>query len=220
MSALGEWDESAPVDSPAPPPAAVAVTKDIIDAIIAAEVRQQVRKTIQPIVAEAIATILTPARLAELRDLARQATETELSPPARAELPPAAEPPPLYYGSVEEFVREMIVPVFCRAVGERAARRWQAAWWQSTEAIIRLEALWRAWEHLRLDPGTGMSIWLRDHADHHLTVLMDPDGPWAKSNDSARPGEPLPYEAPPEGLFVDVRIPKPADLGPGKLIVT
>ena len=70
----------------------------------------------------------------------------------------------------------MIVPVFRRQVGVRAARRWAAEWWRDAEAIVRLEALWRSWEHLRLDPATGMSVWLRDHADHHLAALMDPDG--------------------------------------------
>lgn len=59
--------------------------------------------------------------------------------------------------------------------------------------------------HLRLDPVTGVSVWLRDHADHHLAVLMDPDGPFKKSVDEARPGESLPYTAQPEGLFSDVR---------------
>jgi hypothetical protein len=48
-------------------------------------------------------------------------------------------------------------------------------------------------------------VWLRDHADHHLGVLMSPTGPWALSKDTAGPDEPLPYEAPPEGLFPDVR---------------
>ncbi|MGV0111135.1 DUF4913 domain-containing protein [Arthrobacter sp. CP30] len=32
-------------------------------------------------------------------------------------------------------------------------------------AVSRLNALWRAWETLRLDPGTGMSDWWRIHAD-------------------------------------------------------
>lgn len=50
-----------------------------------------------------------------------------------------------------------------------------------------------------------MSVWLRDHADHHLAVLMDPDGPFKKSVDETRPGEPLPCTAPPEGLFPDAR---------------
>lgn len=114
-------------------------------------------------------------------------------------------PPPLYYGSVDEFVREMITPVFRRKVGERAALHWSARWWESAEAVIRLEALWRSWEHLRLDPATGMSVWLRDHADHHLSILMGPDGPFAVCGDAARASEPLPYEAPPAGLFPDVR---------------
>lgn len=117
------------------------------------------------------------------------------------------EPPPLYFGSVDEFVREFICPIFRRNVGEegRADYRWSARWWESAEAITRLEAIWRAWEHLRLDPATGISVWLRDHADHHLSILMSPTGPFARSKDTARPEEPLPYEPPPAGLFPDVR---------------
>lgn len=67
------------------------------------------------------------------------------------------------------------------------------------------EALWRAWEHLRLDPATGMSVWLRDHADHHLGVLFSEHGPFAKATDESSHGTPLPYTPPPEGLFPDVR---------------
>lgn len=107
------------------------------------------------------------------------------------------------------------MPVFSRQVGDRAARRWSAEWWRNPEAIVRLEALWRSWEHLRLDPATGMSVWLRDHADHHLGVLWGTEGPFAKSTDQARPGEPLPYTAPPEGLFPDVRAAVTID-GPGE----
>ena len=125
---------------------------------------------------------------------------------------PAAEPrtdpgPGLCYGSVDEFVREYVCKMFRRNVGEtgRADYRWSARWWESAEAITRLEALWRSWEHLRLDPATGMSVWLRDHADHHLGVLMSPSGPWSASRDTAGPGQPLPYEPPPLGLFTDVR---------------
>lgn len=35
-----------------------------------------------------------------------------------------------------------------------------------------MEALWRAWEHLRLDGATGISVWWKDHADHHMSVLL------------------------------------------------
>lgn len=116
---------------------------------------------------------------------------------------PVPAGPPLCYGSLDEFVREVIVPIFGRDVGEkgRAELRWSARWWESAEAIMRLEALWRSWEHLRLDPATGMSVWLRDHLDHHLGALMSPMGPFAASTDTSRVGEPLIYEPPPRGLF-------------------
>ncbi len=92
---------------------------------------------------------------------------------------------------VDEFVREMIVRY--------------SGWWESAEAVITLEALWRAWEHLRLDPALGMSVWLRDHLHPHLAVLMSPPGPFGTTSGSAGAASPLPYEAPPAGLFPDVR---------------
>jgi hypothetical protein len=52
---------------------------------------------------------------------------------------------------------------------------------------------------------TGASVWWRDHADHHMRMLLDPQGPFSNSKDQNRPGDPLPYTAPPEGLFPDVR---------------
>ena len=62
---------------------------------------------------------------------------------------PPAEEPTLYYGSVDEFVREYLRHVYRRAINGRS-RVWAARWWEYDEAVIRLEALWRAWEHLRL----------------------------------------------------------------------
>ena len=61
--------------------------------------------------------------------------------------------------------------------------------------------MWRSWEHHRLDPATGISTWLRDHADYHLGILMSPNGPFANSRDTATLDKPLPYQAPPNGLF-------------------
>ena len=116
-------------------------------------------------------------------------------------------PPELYFGSTDEFVRGFVSPVFRRNVGEagRAEYRWSARWWESAEAVIRLEAMWRSWEQARLDPATGISTWLRDHADYHLSILMSPTGPFAHSTDTAGCGEPLPYEMPPPTLFPDIR---------------
>ncbi|SEF12539.1 protein of unknown function [Arthrobacter alpinus] len=67
-----------------------------------------------------------------------------------------------------------------------------------------LEALWRAWEFLRLEGATGMSVWWRDHADHHMSVLLSADGPFKScSPDDGHKAKllPLPCEEPPEGLF-------------------
>lgn len=80
---------------------------------------------------------------------------------------------------------------------------WAADWWRYPEAVSRIEALWRAWEHLRLDPATGMSVWFRDHADHHMRVLMNPEwGPLGKHGSETEDSrELIPHLDPPGGLF-------------------
>lgn len=111
-----------------------------------------------------------------------------------------------YYGSVDEFFREYLRLMYTREISGRGSGRvWRADWWRVPEAIARLDALWRSWEQLRLDGGTGASVWWRDHADHHMAVLMDTDGPFKGSTDSCRRGEPLPHTPPPAGLFPDER---------------
>ncbi|WP_087508873.1 DUF4913 domain-containing protein [Cellulomonas iranensis] len=120
-----------------------------------------------------------------------------------------APAPTLYYGSVDEFVREYLRNVYRRRI-DGWHRCWAGEWWRYEEAVIRLEALWRAWEHLRQDPATGMSVWWRDHADHHMAMLMDPDGPFAEATEGAantsKRGASLPYVTPPIGLFNYVRL--------------
>lgn len=39
-----------------------------------------------------------------------------------------------------------------------------------------MEAIWRAWEHLRLEPALGVSTWWLNHADPHMRLLMDKEG--------------------------------------------
>ncbi|NDR53552.1 MULTISPECIES: DUF4913 domain-containing protein [unclassified Actinomyces] len=111
-----------------------------------------------------------------------------------------------YFGNVDEFVRDFLRNMYRRRIDGRH-RCWAARWWQYEEAVARLEALWRAWEYLRLDPTTGMSTWWRDHADYHMAVLMDPDGPFSTAalgeENLSKKGDPLPYVAPPPGMFDD-----------------
>ncbi|WP_324194032.1 DUF4913 domain-containing protein [Nocardia blacklockiae] len=86
------------------------------------------------------------------------------------------EPGPIYE-SVGEFVENYLSLVYRRNVtgGQRV---WCPRWWMHAEAVLRLEAVWRAWEYLRLDSKTGMSTWLLDHADPHMAVLFDRHGPF------------------------------------------
>lgn len=138
--------------------------------------------------------------------------EDDLDAPAEVETDvddgqPDDTPQP-YYGSVDEFVRDYLRHVYRRRIDGRN-RCWAGRWWEHPEAVIRLEALWRSWEHLRLDAATGMSVWWRDHVDHHMAVLIDPDGPFSQATDgdenTCKHGQPLPYVAPPAGMFPDVR---------------
>ncbi|RJK92543.1 DUF4913 domain-containing protein [Vallicoccus soli] len=114
------------------------------------------------------------------------------------------EEPQLYYPTLDVFVRELLAPTYRRVIDGRH-RSWCPQWWRHGEAIARLEALWRAWEHLRHDPAIGASSWFRDHADPHMAVLFDPDaGPfkYCTSEQGHSPRlQPLPLDAPPEGLF-------------------
>ena len=117
----------------------------------------------------------------------------------------ATAEPTLFFGSVDEFVREKLIYTYSRRVGPKGQFRWDENWWMYPEAISRLDALWRAWEALRLDGTFGMSVWWREHADHHMRMLMAPDGPFAASRSENAQGDPLPYKPPPTGMFVDVR---------------
>ena len=118
----------------------------------------------------------------------------------------ALEQPETFYGSADDFVREFLIVTDRREVSPKGEFRWDPQWWMHPEAVARLDALWRTWEHFRNDGATGMSVWWRDHADHHMGVLLSPVGPFAKLSGTTNPGDALPYTAPPLGLFPDVRL--------------
>lgn len=190
---------------------------DVATALAAPAIRAVVQKAITGAVKVAVQAevneALDPTVIEELQAQATTAARRAVTAAMDAlDAEPSDEEPTLYYGSLDEFVREYLVKNYRRRVdGERTV--WAADWWNYPEATIRLDALWRAWENLRLDPTTGMSVWFRDHADHHMSVLLDPHGPFAgagageervNTND-VRKGTDLPYAAPPEGLYPDVR---------------
>jgi hypothetical protein len=106
------------------------------------------------------------------------------------------------FGSLEAFVTDYLLRMYRRSVSGNDTT-WCREWWHHPEAIVRLDALWRAWEYLRLDPATGMSVWLRDHCDFHMRVLLSADGPFkgcTPEAHTARPLVPLPSKPMPELL--------------------
>jgi len=109
----------------------------------------------------------------------------------------------LYYPTLELFVVDYLLKTYRRAVSSTNSA-WCPEWWRHEEAIVRLEALWRSWEHLRRDAGLGTSVWLREHADHHMTVLLSANGPLkgcTPKQHSARPLPRLPSTPAPLGLL-------------------
>jgi hypothetical protein len=116
---------------------------------------------------------------------------------------PAAE---LVYDSAIEFFAELLAPSYVRDVNEGAELAWCPEWYKHPEALIRMEAIWRAWEHLRLEPALGISSWWLNHADPHMRVLMDKEGPFKKcAYDGHKKQTPeksaLPHVAPELGIF-------------------
>ena len=118
------------------------------------------------------------------------------------------EQPPLqlFYPNVAQFVAEQLAPVYRRDIdlaGRSTTFTWCAQWWRHEEAVSRLTGLWRAWENLRLDPTTGLAVWLRDYVDPTMRVLFDEKGPFHGCTPKAHApkGIRLPLAPPPEGLF-------------------
>lgn len=78
------------------------------------------------------------------------------------------------YRDLPHFVDAFVLPHYRHQLFKDV--RWCAQWWEHTGAITRLELLWEAFEHMRLDEPPAMSGWLRDHFDTHMAVLTRPTG--------------------------------------------
>jgi uncharacterized protein DUF4913 len=146
------------------------------------------------VAAAAVDELLDIEALARLRASADNAAQTAL---------PHGPGPDTYFPNVLAFVTEHLTPMYRRSLSG-TDRTWCAEWWRHTEAVSRLEALWRSWEYLRLDPNLGISVWMRDHLDHHMAILLDADGPFkgCKPDQHAQRLEALPLKPPvPANLF-------------------
>lgn len=116
----------------------------------------------------------------------------------------APEPPTLAFPSLPEFVTDFFVTVAVRHT-QPGKGQWCSRWWDHEEAVLRLEALWDAFEALRLEPGTGMAVWIRDYLDPAVGALTnDETSPFRECDDKRGVHvvtDPWPLKDPPEGMF-------------------
>lgn len=107
--------------------------------------------------------------------------QAQVQPGAEADQPPDETPQPEYL-AVEAWVTGYFLPMFRRTLGGEF--RWCLEWWRHGEAISRLTALWHSWEALRLQPGTGIATWYRDHLDQQLPILLGNRGPFYQCSET------------------------------------
>ncbi len=95
-----------------------------------------------------------------------------------------------------EWVHDTVAAITARPL--RGEFAWCPLWWEHPEAVFRFEALHGAWTELAPEPGAALSIWIRDHLDPCLQVLLSPNGPFAdcahteRHRSSPHPHRPLP----------------------------
>jgi len=68
--------------------------------------------------------------------------------------------------------------------------------YRRSEARVRLHAVWRAWESLRLDPAIGIARWLRDVADPQMDRLRNPEPGAVRRLRRPAPSAPRPAPVP------------------------
>lgn len=116
---------------------------------------------------------------------------------------PAEDAPQLFYSNVYEWVEDYFVYFYKRPIVP-SRLVWCPQWWKHIEAVIRLEALWRAWEAMRKqDAMTGLAKWMVELCDPTMDRLLDPDGTFKGCTDKhhkARPENelPLPFDPAPD----------------------
>lgn len=202
-----EWD-----DPPAAP--AAPVDPDLLIDTARRRLQAHLNKAADAQIAALLGDNTTPAApaavpgmaqavAAALRELA--ADQLEAAQPAAASPGPPAgdDEPKLYFETLPDFVSKFLVRAYRRDISPKAA--WCREWWRHPEAVCRLSSLWRSWEALRLEPGTGASVWWLNHADPHMAKLLDGNGPFKGCTKDAHGAnkimDPLPLGDPPQALY-------------------
>lgn len=92
--------------------------------------------------------------------------------PAAEQGEESAEEIELWYPNVDRFLHEFLLPSW----RHNPNAKWCAKWYLHAEAVSRLDALWRAYEAMRVGDPTGMAVWWRDYADPIMSALTSDSG--------------------------------------------
>ena len=100
-------------------------------------------------------------------------------------------------------MQDFLVKVYARPVRDGLSWHWCSRCRDHPEAVSRLEALWKGFEVLRRDPGTGTATWWRDYADPTMAALSDAGDTFTKCSDTTHAVPPdLPVERPSDWLLL------------------
>lgn len=78
------------------------------------------------------------------------------------------------YASLEQWIDDWLAPIALRQLGHVGA--WCAEWWSHPEAVVRLGALWGAWEAAWAEGGMAPSRWWVVDWEGHWKALSDKSG--------------------------------------------
>ena len=197
-----------------------------MSAAVRKAVNAQVTAAAKNIAQGAIDDFLTEDVIATMRETALLEAEAAVNPDTAAALAapapepePEAEPEPepepeeeprkLHHARLDLFVEKYIAHTYRREVsrpGTEGKIRWCSQWWDHAEAVGRLDALWMAWEEMRLGEGSEMAAWWTQFADPLMAALFDPEGvfKYCSVSDGHRPSmKVLPTVPAPQGWFQD-----------------
>ena len=172
--------------------------------------RPMLRETLNGLADRKFAAALAEADGGALTRELDQLATTIAAEKVRALIDPDGGPTDrLVFRNLESFCTDFFFVLYARDVQGSSTTKWCPEWWRHAEAVVRLEAIWRSWEKHRRDPDDGVSTWLLYHADPHMRVLMDSEGPF-KYCDGGEGHyyketqlEGLPHTPAPTGLFDD-----------------
>lgn len=142
---------------------------------------------------------LEPADVPEPPDLDHQELPPDFDDLAGQDVPAGQGEEELgpRYSNCYEFFEEFLRNAIERRVNHEGAGRglrWDPDWRRHPEIVLRMQALWEAWEGARISEAPdAMSSWWIHHLDPHLSRMLEGTyGPMSPDHDSEGVLPPLP----------------------------